>query len=207
MRPSCQLSTDASRCAGDCRSWDDGGVPSALPAPSWSGLATAWTWQPLAIVVVVALAGWYAVTVRRLGATGRRWPARRSVVFGVGLAALIWTTCGFAGAYLDALFWVWTAQQLALLLVVPYLILAGQPLQLSRAVSGNDGVVARFLRSGVVRVLGNPLIGPALVPVLSVVLFFGPLPEWAIAAPAFGWIEQLAVLAIGSLIVLPLVGA
>jgi cytochrome c oxidase assembly factor CtaG len=63
------------------------------------------------------------------------------------------------------------------------------------------------LRTGFVRTLGNPLIGPALVPLLSVVLFFGPLPRWSVATPAFGWVEQLLVLAVGALIVLPLVGA
>ncbi|MGH8859980.1 MAG: cytochrome c oxidase assembly protein, partial [Jatrophihabitantaceae bacterium] len=49
-------------------------------------------------------------------------------------------------------------------------------------------------------------IGPALVPVLSVALFFGPLPRWAITVPAFGWFEQLLLVAIGALIVLPFVG-
>jgi cytochrome c oxidase assembly factor CtaG len=51
------------------------------------------------------------------------------------------------------------------------------------------------------------LVGPALVPLLSVVLFFGPLPRWAIDVPALGWIEQLVLVVIGALIVLPLVGA
>lgn len=180
---------------------------SALPAPSYAALATAWTWQPFAIAVAVALAAWHAGAVRRLRRSGTRWPARRTVLFAVGIAALLWTTCGFTGAYLDALFWVWTTQQLALLLVVPYLLLAGQPLQLARAVSGEQGAMARFLRSGPVRTLGNPLIGPALVPALSVALFFGPLPGWAIQFPPLGWFEQLVVLGVGALIVLPLVGA
>jgi putative membrane protein len=172
---------------------DDGAV-SAAPTPST--LLTAWTVQPLAIAVAVLLAVWYARACR-----GGRVGPGRIVVFAIGLAALVWTTCGFAGAYLGDLFWVWTAQQLALLLVVPYLILAGGPLQLG----GNW--VHRFLNTRFARFLGNPLIAPALVPVLSVALFFGPLPRWAITVPAFGWVEQLVVLAIGALIVLPLVGA
>jgi putative membrane protein len=179
-------------------------VTSALPAPSYAGLVTAWTVQPVAILAAVLLAAWYARSVRRVRRAGTAWPARRSVTFAVGLAGFVWTTCGFAGAYLDSLFWVWTAQQLALLLIVPYLLLAGAPLKLAQAVSGY-GVVARFLRSRVVGVLGNPLIGPALVPLLSVVLFFGPLPGWAIDIRPVGWVEQLVLVAIGALIVLPLV--
>lgn len=186
---------------------DDGRVTSALPAPGFTGLVTAWTWQPVAIVAAMLLAGWYAWSVRRVRRAGRTWPVGSVAIFGVGIAAFVWTTCGFTGAYLDSLFWVWTTQQLALLLVVPYLILAGGPLQLARLAHGADGIADRFLRSGVVKVLGNPLIGPALVPLLSVVLFFGPLPGWAIDVPQFGWFEQLVVLVIGGLIVLPLVGA
>jgi cytochrome c oxidase assembly factor CtaG len=174
---------------------DNGGV---MPAPSFSGLLTQWTWQPLGIAVAVLLAGWYWRAVRRVP----RWPARQTVTFAGGLVLLVWTTCGFPGAYLDSLFWVWTAQQLGLLLIVPYVVLAGGPLRLVRPTS----IAARLLRSRAARMLSNPLIGPAVVPLLSAVLFFGPVPRWAIDVPVLGWVEQLLVLAIGALIVLPLVG-
>ena len=169
-----------------------------MPAPSPAALLTQWTWQPVAIAAVVLLAGWYVRAVRRVA----HWPLRRSVTFGVGLLLVLWTTCGFPGAYVDSLFWVWTSQQLGLLLVVPFVVLSGGPLRLVRPTS----VVSRALRSRFARVLSNPLIGPAAVPLLSVVLFFGPVPRWAIAVPVFGWFEQLIVLLVGALIVLPLVG-
>jgi cytochrome c oxidase assembly factor CtaG len=161
-------------------------------------LVTAWTWQPVAIAAAVLLAGWY---IRAVRAQPKRWPRRSMALFAVGLLALIWATCGFAGAYLDSLFWVWTAQQLGLLLVVPYLLLAGGTLQLG------GRPVQRLLETRPVRFLGNPLVGPALVPLLSVVLFFGPLPGWAIQAPALAWFLQLLLVCIGALIVLPLVDA
>lgn len=175
-----------------------GPVRSALPPPVPSGLFLHWTWQPLAIAAVVALGTWYWRAARRTPS----WPVRRTITFAAGLALLVWTTCGFPGAYLDSLFWMWTAQQLALLLVIPFVVLAGGPLELVR----RDSIVARLLRSRGARVLSNPLIGPAAVPLLSAVLFFGPLPRWAITVPVFGWIEQLLVLLVGALVVLPLVG-
>lgn len=186
---------------------DDGPVSAPLPVPSFTGLVTAWTFQPVAVVVAVALAGWYARTVVRVRRAGRAWPAAQVTLFGAGIVALLWGTCGFGGAYLDSLFWVWTAQQLGLLLVVPYLLLAGGPLDLARRLPGTGAWVGRLLASRAVRVLGNPLIGPALVPLLSVALFFGPLPGWAIAAPPVGWVEQVALVAVGALVVLPLTGA
>lgn len=165
-------------------------------APTPATLVTAWTVQPIAIVAVVALVGWYARGARRGGIR----PVQ-ALVFALGILALLWATCGFAGVYLDDLFYVWTAQQLGLLLVVPYLILAGGPLRLA------PRPIRRILDTRFAKTLANPLIGPALVPLLSIMLFFGPLPRWAIDVPVFGWIEQLLVVLIGCLIVLPLVGA
>lgn len=174
-------------------------MPLALPYPSAiTPVFTAWTWQPLAIAAAALLTGWYARSVRRERAAGRSWPTSRIALFAVGIALLVWSTCGFAGAYLSSLFWVWTSQQLALLLVVPYFLVAGGPLRFA------GPRLRRVLDSRFVRALANPLVGPALVPLLSVVLFFGPLPGWSIAVPAVGWIEQLVVVAIGAVIVLPL---
>jgi putative membrane protein len=166
-----------------------------VPAdPTPAAMLTAWTVQPLAIAVSVALVGWYIRAGRR-----RRPGGGQVALFSLGIALLVWVTCGFAGVYVNDLFWVWTSQQLALLLVVPYLLLAGGALELS------GRTVRRFLRTPFARAIANPLIGPALVPLLSLALFFGPLPRWAIAAPPIGWVLQLVVVVIGCLIVLPLV--
>ena len=148
----------------------------ALPSPGLTGLATQWAPQPLALFAVVAIAGWYLRSVRRLVRAGGAWPLRRSVLFGAGVALFAWTTCGFPQAYGSALYWVWTSQALGLLLIVPFVLLAGQPLQLARTRAGRAGPLIRFLGSPLGRLLGNPLVGPALVPLLSGVLFFGPVP-------------------------------
>lgn len=178
----------------------------ALPSPGIAGLATQWALQPFAILAAVLAAAWYLRSVRRLTRTGQAWPVRRSVLFAVGVALFIWTTSGFLNVYASSLYWVWTTQALTLFLLVPFVLLSGQPLQLARKHSGRDGAVDRFLRSRVGRLLSNPLVGPALVPLLSGVLFFGPLPAWAITAPAFGWALQIVLVGVGALILLPLVG-
>jgi cytochrome c oxidase assembly factor CtaG len=100
----------------------------------------------------------------------------------------------------------WTAQTLALLFVVPLVVLAGQPVELARRRAGDRGLVDRVLRSRFGRVLANPLVGPTVIPVLSVVLFFGPLPGWAVGVAPVGWVLQLVVVGIGALIAFPLVG-
>ncbi len=175
----------------------------ALDRPGPAAVLTQWTFQPLALLVVLALAVAYARGVRRLD---RPWSRGRSVVFGLGLALFVWATCGFLGVYSSSLYWVWTTQTLVLWLGVPIIVLWGHPIQLARAVGGPDGRVERVLRSRPLKFLGNPLVGPALVPLLSGVLFFGPVPGWAIATPPVGWLLQVLLLVVGAAMVLPLVG-
>lgn len=134
--------------------------------------------------------------MRRLARGAASWPVRRTATFLAGIALMWWTTCGALQVYGRTLFWVWTSQHLLLLLVVPVLIMAGQPLALAR----ESGVRVPRLR-----VLTSPLFGPALVPLLSAVLFFGPLPGWAVGMPPVGWLLQLLVIGIGAVIALPLV--
>jgi cytochrome c oxidase assembly factor CtaG len=165
-------------------------------------LVTQWTVQPLALAAVAVLAIWYWRSVRR----SQHWPARRSLAFLAGLALMVWATCGFPQAYHTSLYWVWTAQALGLWLLVPLVLLAGRPLHLAQARYGDDAVLFRLLRSRVCLALANPLVGPALVPVLSAVLFFGPLAGWTVQVAALGWVVQMLLVAVGAFILLPLVG-
>jgi putative membrane protein len=183
-----------------------GDVIAALDRPEPSVLLTHWTVQPVAIAVAVLLAANYVRGIRVLRARDRSWPAWRAAVFALGLLVLVWATCGFPQVYSDSLYWVWTTQTLTLWLVVPILVLSGHPVQLARAVAGADSRLVRLLRSRFARVVGNPLVGPALVPLLSGVLFFGPLPKWAISSAPAGWVLHLTLLVVGGLMVLPLVG-
>jgi putative membrane protein len=177
-------------------------VTAALDHSGPSALLTHWTVQPLALVVVVLVGLTYLRGVRRVNA----WPARRTVMFTFGLALLVWATCGYPQVYAPSLYWVWTTQTLVIWLGVPIIVLGGRPVHLARAAWPASGRIERFLRSRFARVVGNPLVAPALVPLLSAVLFFGPLPGWAIEFAPAGWVLQIVLLVVGSLMVLPLVG-
>ncbi len=107
--------------------------------------------------------------------------------------------------YSHSLYWVWTSQQLILLLLVPVLLMAGQPIDLARRTRGERALPVRLVNSRTGRVFANPLVGPVLIPALSVALFFGPLPGWAIEYTALGWVLPVLIVAAGALIVLPLV--
>jgi putative membrane protein len=173
--------------------------------PTVPALVTAWAPQPVIIVVAVALVGAYAVGLRRVRRHRGTFPPGRVVTFAVGVLLLVWTGCGFPAAYQDSLFWVWTARVLVLWLLVPIVVLAGHPVQLARTGRARSRI-DRVMRSRPARVVANPLVGPALVPVLSAVLFFGPLAGWSIGIAPVGWVLDLALLLVGALMVLPLVG-
>lgn len=177
-------------------------MEGVLDKPAPAALLTAWTPQPVVIALALGLAAGYARGLRRGRYPIPRW---RIGVFALGLLLLLWGGCGFAQVYARSLYWVWTSQTLLLWLVVPIIVLTGQPIQLARA-NAAGGWVDRALQSRFCRVVANPLVGPALVPLLSGALFFGPVPEWAARWTAAGWLLQIVVLAIGTLMVLPLVG-
>jgi cytochrome c oxidase assembly factor CtaG len=129
----------------------------------------------------------------------------RTGAFLIGIALLVWATCGFPQVYARSLYWVWTTQTLALLLAIPVVLMAGRPLELAQRSPNPHTLAERTMRSRPAQALRNPLVGPMAVVVLTVVLFFGPLPGWAAALPPLGWMLQLVLVAVGALIVLPLV--
>jgi putative membrane protein len=189
---------------------DDGCVSLTLPEPSFGEMFSRWSPQPVAVAAAVLAAGAYVWALWRQRpipspARGDQWATRRSLTFILGLALFVWVTCGLPQVYAGSLYEMWTAQHLSLLLIVPVVLVAGQPVDLARQIHGDRSLLVRFTDSTVARLFVNPLVGPVLVPALSVALFFGPLAGWAVAYPPLG--DALAVLLViaGALIVLPLV--
>jgi len=165
-----------------------------LLEPTGAGLITAWALQPVAIVTAMAATGWYLWARHRLLASGGRWPGVRTAAYLAGVALFVWSTCGFLQVYAQSLYWAWTTQVLVLLLAVPVLILVGRPAELARGrtAPGRGGFFS------------NPLVGPALVPFICVLLLFGPVPGWAAEFDAMDWLLPLVVVALGAAIAAPL---
>lgn len=171
---------------------------------SLADLVTQWRvdWLTLAATVLVA-AGYLRARLRGRR-QGMEWPVRRDVFVGFGLAAAVWTSGGFLQERSDQLMWVWTTQQLILLLVIPIIVLAGQPVSLLRNTDGRS-LTIRALDSRPLRVLAHPMVGPLLVPLVAGLLFFGGLGGLALQSTAGGWALHLLLLGLGALIALPLV--
>lgn len=180
---------------------------SVAPTSAPDALSLLTDWRPgyLMLVLAVLASVGYLRTRLRVKAGGLAWPGHRDALFWIGIAALVWTTDGFPEARSDQLMWVWMMQQLLLLLIVPIIVMSAQPLTLLEAVHGSDNLLARALRTPVLKFLGSPLVGPVLVPILCLVLVFGGLGEFAVSSLWAGGLVQLLLLTVGVLIALPLV--
>ncbi|SDN47181.1 Cytochrome c oxidase assembly factor CtaG [Klenkia soli] len=164
-------------------------------------------WRPDWLSLVV-LGGVVVLVVRarlRLRADGRGWPRSRDASLAAGVVLGVWVTCGFPQARGSQLMWVWTTQVLLLLLVVPVLLVAAQPLALARAAYGPRSGLARVLASGPMRVGGHPAVSPLYVPVLAGLLFFGGVGAWSLRWAPVGWALHVLLLLVGAVIALPLV--
>lgn len=182
-----------------------GAVAATGGPPNWSDLITQWRPDPLSLALLTATTAGYVLLRVRSRRAGVPWPTHRDAIFGVGVLAGVWVSSGVAEVQSTQLEWVWMAQLLLLLFVVPLVVLAGQPVALARTVSGTSGAAHRVLRSWPVRVFGHPLVGPALVPAVFLVILFGGVGQAAASDAAVGWTLHLALLLIGALIALPLV--
>jgi cytochrome c oxidase assembly factor CtaG len=137
-----------------------------LPPFGVSAAVTQWQFAPVVtgvVVVLAALYGWGVVRVARRH-PARPWPLWRTAFFGAGLLVMVVATQSGIGVYDDLLFYDHMVQHLLLLMVVPPLLIAGQPLTLLLHASRNPlhTWTKRVVRSRVASFLTWPVFGTAL---------------------------------------------
>lgn len=178
-------------------------MTGGLAPLTWSTASGTWRFGPVTDVVVVVAAVLY---LRRAHRT-RGWSAGRTAAFLGALAVLAVTLQSGIDAYGQALFWMHMIEHLLLIMVVPALLILGQPIRL--ATTGEDRVATRTraaLRSKPVSWITFPLVGVvAYAAVLVGTHLFGFMPAMA----AHPWLHDLEIvlyLGSGYLFFLPLLG-
>ena len=176
----------------------------ALAPLSVSTAFTAWQPDPAGLTVAVALAAGYLLLVRRATRLGHSWPLWRTLTFLIaGVGTLLMATAGSFGVYADQLFWVYAVQLLLLLLIVPVFLAFGRPLSLLRLQAA--GTPPREAGRWVTR-LSHPLIGPALVPACTALVFFTGLLNASLRSSGVAAAVHLGLLLAGFIFALPLLG-
>lgn len=178
---------------------------SVALAPFSGGTAfTAWQPDPAGLVVAVALVAGYLWLLRRAWRLGHHWPLHRTLIFLIaGVGTLLVGTAGSFGVYANELFWVYAVQMLLLLLIAPVFLAFGRPLTLLRLRS--VGTPPREASRWITR-LSHPLIGPALVPICTFLVFFTGLFNASLRSSAVAAAVHLGLLLAGFIFALPLLG-
>ncbi|CAN5296316.1 cytochrome c oxidase assembly protein [soil metagenome] len=170
-------------------------------------LLSSWVFDPLGVSLAASLACLYVVLLWRVHRRGMRWSkARSGAFFLLGLATLVFATCGGLAAYRSTLFWVGAVQATVLSAVVPMGLALGDPLGLARTAWGEVGVwrLRRLLRGPVARLLMFPLVS-SLLAVASLTVVF--LTGYFAASTSSVLVRDLLyaqLLVTGTLVVLPL---
>lgn len=170
-------------------------MTNALPPLTWATALSTWRVAPITLALAVLAGGWYLWR-----AAGARWPVRRTAAFLGGLLVLAVTRCGGIDVYGEQVFWVHMIEHLLLIMVVPVLIILGQPLRLA----GNaiDGVLA----SRVVSFLTFPLVGLFCYAAVLIGTHLTGFMSMMMAHPWLRGLEIVLYLGSGYLFFLPLLG-
>jgi cytochrome c oxidase assembly factor CtaG len=172
-------------------------------------LFTAWSfgWLPVLVVVVVALAYLWGVSVLRR--RGDHWSAWRTLSFcGVGQGAILVATCSSLGTYDDTLLSMHMAQHMVLSMVAPVFMALGAPITLAlRTLPPSPRhALLTALHSRVARVLTFPAVTFGLFVLTPWVLYFSSLYPATLHSDALHDLMHLHFVVVGCLFFWPLLG-
>ena len=181
-----------------------------LPPFGLSAVLTQWQFAPVVTAVVVVSVGlylWGAVRVARRH-PARPWPARRTAAFAGGMLVMVLATQSGVGRYDDLLFYDHMIQHLMLLMVVPPLVIAGQPLTLLLHASRNPlhTWVKRVLRSPIASFLTWPVFGAVAYALTVLAAHLTSLANYFERSQTAHDAEHALFVIIGYLFFLPLLG-
>lgn len=152
-------------------------------APSVGHWLTAWQPDLLWLAVAGTMTGLYVAGFARLRRRGDAWPVHRVVLWLIGVALLVWITCGGPIAYGRVSFSGHMIGHMSLSMVVPIFLVLAAPVTLAlRAVPPRrDGTrgprewLLGALESRFVRVISHPITASLLFAFSLVVFYFSSL--------------------------------
>ncbi len=182
---------------------------SGLPPLTWHTFLTTWQvqvgWLVVCAVLLVGYAAGLRAAARRDGLPVGPW---RILSFVLGVVALAGCLSSAVNSYAMALFWMHMIEHLTLIMLVPALLVLGSPLTVIRA-SGDDRWRARFdafMHSPGASIATHPFVGMAVYAVVIFYTHLTPFMDHMAHDPALMTAEQVAYVAAGWLMLLPLIG-
>lgn len=138
---------------------------------------TAWTFDPLWVILATAAVFFYLAGVYRLQKRGDKWPIYRTVLWLLGIALFIWVTTGPIAVYEPVLFSAHMLGHMLLSMAIPMFLVSGAPITLAlRAIKKrHDG--SRGAREWILWGLQTPFSKVVTNPYFAAGMFIGSL--WA----------------------------
>ena len=182
-----------------------------VPEPGWSHVLTAWTFQPLVLVPVIAAAWLYVAGVRRVNQRypAAPWPVSRTAWYLSGLAILLLALESPIDIYSNVFLWVHMIQHLLIMNFVAVCVLLAAPVTLALRASSTatrKRWLHPILRSTPVKILSHPLVTWMLFGVVLVVAHFTALYELSLEHQWIHDLEHVLFLTGGLLFWWPIVG-
>ncbi len=180
------------------------------PAPSLPSVLLAWRFDPLVILMLVAVAGAYLWAARHVDRAHprNRQPRHRRWLFMAGLIAIGVALLSPIEAYEGALFSVHMVQHMLLELVAAPLLLAGGPITLALRVSAPRvrRLLLAVLQSRVVHALSFPVIAWVLFAAVNWGWHFSVLYDQALENQALHYFQHATFLGAALLFWWPAIG-
>ena len=182
----------------------------AAPAPTLPGVLTAWSFDPLAVVLILVTGAAYLWAARRVNREhpDTRHPRHRTVFFVSGLVAIGLALLSPVEVYEGTLFSVHMVQHMLLQLVAAPLLLAGGPITL--ALRASSPPVRRrllaVLQSRVVHAISFPLVAWLLFAAVNWGWHFSTLYNDALENTALHYLQHASLLGAALLFWWPAIG-
>lgn len=158
------------------------------PEPVLANYFTQWRVDWLWVAVVVFLAAWYVLAMRRVRARGDTWSVMRAASWLGGLAILTWVTSGGPAVYGMVIFSGHMIQHMTLTMVAPIFLVMGSPVTLAlRALPARrDGTrgarewIMWLVHSRWSRFITHPIVAAVNFGGSIVLFYYTPVFGWAL---------------------------
>ena len=175
------------------------GTAGQPPPTDPVSILTAWVFDPLPILGIVASTALYLAAVRRVDREhpGNRWPRRRTAAFLIGAVSILLALVSPVDALADDLAWVHMVQHsIIVFLGAPLVVSSGIGTLALRAASlaTRDRYLLPFLHSRLTTAITFPLVGWLAMPVVMWGTHYSDIYNAALLDPTTHALEHVAYL-------------
>jgi putative copper resistance protein D len=181
-----------------------------LPSEPLSGSRwlTAWSLEPVPLLIVVISLTLYLFGVYRMRVAGNAWPVGRTFAYCWGMGLILLAVASPLATYDESLLSVHMVQHMLLAMVAPVFLALGAPVTLALRTlpAGGRGVLLAVVHSRPAQALTFPVVAGAIFIANPFILYFSGYYEQTLRHPWLHDLNHLHFVLVGMLWYVPLLG-